>query len=71
MEGDSSKILALRRNNWITWRDLTISLLKSKNIHEYLYEGAEIPDEENENESKAAFLIKKNVSEEVYSLYEI
>ena len=68
MDNDGTKIIPLRRKNWITWRDLIISLLKSKDLHEFLYEGGEIPDEENQLEYKASFLIKKNISEEVYYL---
>ena len=68
MDSDSTRIMALRRNNWITWRDLIIALLRSKDLHEHLYEGIDIPDDENEDEAKASFLIKKNISEEVYYL---
>lgn len=45
-----------------------IALIKSKGLHELLYEGTELPEDENTQESKTAFLIKKNVSEEVYYL---
>ena len=47
-------------------RDLIIALLRSKDLQKNLYEGIDLPDEKNEDEAKAAFLIKKNVSQEVF-----
>lgn len=45
-----------------------LSLLKSQSLHQYLYEDEEIPANEHEDEAKATFLIKKNISPEVYYL---
>ena len=38
-----------------------ITLLKSEDLHEHLHENTEAPEEEQDDEAKAAFLIKKNV----------
>ena len=45
-----------------------LTLLKAQNLHQFLYEGIAFPEEEHEEEAKAAFLIKKNISPEVYYL---
>lgn len=45
-----------------------LSLLKSQNLNQFLYENSEVPDQEQEEEAKATFLIKKNVSSDVYYL---
>ncbi len=68
MASDGTKIVSLKRANWITWRDLMLSLLKSQDLHEYLYEDKNVPEQEHKNEAKATFLIKKNISPEVYYL---
>lgn len=45
-----------------------LTLLKSQNLHQYLYEDEDAPDVEQDDEAKAAFLMKKNISCEVYYL---
>ena len=45
-----------------------LTLLKAQSLHQFLYEGIAVPEEEHEDEAKAAFLIKKNISPEVYYL---
>ena len=68
MGSEGTKIDALKRRNWITWRDLMLDLLKSQDLRRYLYEDEDVPEDEHEDEAKATFLIKKNISPEVYYL---
>lgn len=45
-----------------------LTLLKAQDLHQYLYEDVDVPDEEDQNEAKTSFLIKKNISQEIYYL---
>lgn len=45
-----------------------LSLLKSQNLHQFLYEDEEVPDNEHDDEAKATFMMKKNISPEAYYL---
>lgn len=44
------------------------TLLKSENLRQYLYEDEDTPDVEQDDEAKAAFRMKNNISSEVYYL---
>ena len=68
MESDESKIESLKSDNWITWRDMVLALLESKDLLSCIHEGEEVPTERDANELRATFVIKKNVSKKLYYL---
>lgn len=45
MAFDGLKIVSVKKNSWITWRDLMRSLLKVLNLNQFLYENSEIPEQ--------------------------
>lgn len=65
MSSDGTKIVLLKRSNWMTWRDLMLAHLKSQDLHHYIYGDGSAPDEEHRDEAKATSLIKKNISPEM------
>lgn len=65
---DDTKIVSLTRSNWITWSDLMVTLLKSKDLHEHVDISTPTPEAEHADEAKAAFVLKKNISPDIYFL---
>ena len=42
MSSNGTKIVALRPNKWITWRDMISSMLKSEDLQPHLHDGADV-----------------------------
>lgn len=68
MEREGTKIYVLSRNNWITWRHLLLALLKYPDLQQHLHEEGNVPADEHQDEAKATFMIKKNISPEVSNI---
>lgn len=59
MSAEGTKTILLKSNNWLTWKDLMLSLLKFQNVHQFVYENSEASLEECQDEAKATFTIIK------------